>query len=257
MKLKKTLKIVGITMLALLLLAVVVGVLDALVGGGKWHFGWTDYRYDDTGYEVGEGSVIADGITTIDVDWIDGSVEVVLCQDRYISLTEKCDEMLTEEGKLHYRVSDDGKTLSVKYRASSWYLGSSKNKEKTLILRIPERMVDPAYLLENELQPLNIKIKTVSGDVYVDATPITRPNEGDQPLSMVMNTLRVETKSGDVHLLLAKNSSFSLKFDSRRDETPAIGFDCTKKNGRYVCGDGDMKITVITKKGALSVNPIK
>lgn len=248
-KLKKTLLITAIVAAALLLAAVIVGVLNALVANGSWNFGWTDYRYDDKGYEIGEGSVLANTVTEIEVDWIDGAVEVVLCQDRYISLSEKSTDALTEEGRMRYALHADGTRLTVRYRASSWYFGNSKNKEKTLILRIPEHMIESGQLK-------SLKIKSVSGDVSVDATPITRPTDGERPLSLALNLLRVETKTGDVRLILSKNASFSLSLNTRREEPPTIGFDCTRKDGRYVCGDGSMKIDVITKKGKLSVTPV-
>ncbi|MBQ9784661.1 MAG: DUF4097 family beta strand repeat protein [Clostridia bacterium] len=250
MKLKKVLKIIGIAAGSLVLLAVLVGILNAVVAGGEWNLGWTDYRYDDSGYEAGAGSVITDGITAIDVDWIDGSVKVELCQDRFISLSEQSGEELSEESMLHYRVSADGKTLSVKYRASSWYFGNSKNKNKTLILRIPEHMIESGQLQ-------SLKIKTVSGAVVVDATPIGTPGEGEAPLSMALQKLSVQTKSGDVRLILSKDAPFTLKFDSKRDQKPSISFDCTKKNGKYVFGGGGMNVTVVTDRGKLTVSPVK
>ena len=250
MKLKKALKIVGITAAALVLVAVLVGILNALIAGGTWKFGWTDYRYDDTGYEAGEGSVTHDGITEIDIDWIDGRVEIVLCQDRYISLTERADGALTEEGMLHYRVSADGKTLSVKYRASSWYFGNSQNKNKVLTVRIPEHMI-----ASGQLQSL--KIKTDSGDVRVNAKPVSVPAEGEEPLSFSLSKLSVQTKTGDVNLMLSEDAPFTLKFDSKRDQKPTVSFDCTKKNGKYVFAGGGMNVTVVTDKGALKVAPVK
>ena len=78
-RLKRVAVIAAITMGAFLLLAIVLGVLNALVGDGRWNFGWNDYRYDDEGYEVGEGTVPHTGITAIDLDWIDGGVEIVAC----------------------------------------------------------------------------------------------------------------------------------------------------------------------------------
>lgn len=250
MKLKKALKIIGITAAALVLAAVLVGILNAVIAGGAWNFGWTDYRYDDRGYEAGEGSVTHDGITAIDIDWIDGGVEVVICQDRYISLSEQSDEALTREGKLHYKVSADGKTLSVKYRASSWYFGNSQNKNKTLTVRIPEHMLESGQLQ-------SLKIKTVSGNVRVDATPVSTPTEGEEPIVLALKTLSVKTKSGDVRLILSKDAPFTLKFDSKRDQKPSISFDCEKKNGKYVFGDGGMNVTVVTDKGGLKVTPVK
>ena len=56
-KFKKPLTVIAIVMGALLLGAVVMGVLNALVADGAWHFGWESYRYEDSGYEIGGASV--------------------------------------------------------------------------------------------------------------------------------------------------------------------------------------------------------
>lgn len=248
MKLKKVLLIAGIVALALMLTAVLLGVLNALVADGKWNFGWTDYRYDDTDFEAGEGSVIADAVTEIDVDWIDGAVQIILCKDSYISLSESADETLSEDSLLRYCVSRDGTSLSVKYRASSWYFGNSKNKDKTLILRIPEHMIESGQLRK-------LTIRSVSANVCVDGTPIasTVGKNDETAFRFSLETLSVETKTGDVCLILPYDASFRLRFDSERDQVPTLDFSCTKKDGQYICGTGGMRIGVISASGKLTV----
>ena len=93
-KLKRVLTILGITIGASLAVAILIGILNALVANGTWSFGWSDYRYDESGYEVGEGSVFSDDLTTLSIDWIDGEVRIVSCGDQYISLSETSDEKL-------------------------------------------------------------------------------------------------------------------------------------------------------------------
>ena len=102
-KMKKPLMITAIVIAALVLAAVVVGILNATVAGGSWNFGWSDYRYDESGYRVGSGTIPAHNITAMDVDWIDGNVQIVLCDDSYPSVTESAKTELTEDSLLRWR----------------------------------------------------------------------------------------------------------------------------------------------------------
>ena len=124
---KKPLIILLIIVAALLVGAVILGVLNALVGKGKWTFGWTDYSYDDADYEVGDGSIPATRITSIDLDWIDGNVRIIACKDAFLSLTESTDSELTEASRVRWQVNELGE-LSIKYRKSSFFLGKTHNK---------------------------------------------------------------------------------------------------------------------------------
>ena len=162
-RLKKVLKILGITAGVCVALAVVIGVLNALVANGTWSFGWTDYRYDESGYETGEGSVIAPDVSILSIDWIDGEVRILSCQDQYISLSEDSPAELDEDSVLRYRVGENGTELSVRYRASSWYFGSGKNKNKTLTVRIPEAMFS---------QLTHISVNGVSANIIVNGRPL-------------------------------------------------------------------------------------
>lgn len=118
-KLKKMLPILAIVVGALILGAIVVGILNALLANGTWSFGWSDYRYDDSNYRIGDGTIAAPNVTEIEVDWIDGRIEILPCDDMFLSVTEFSANELTEDSRLRWRVSEDGKSLSIKYRKSS------------------------------------------------------------------------------------------------------------------------------------------
>ena len=227
---KKGLKYGGIAVGVLVLGAVLLGVLDGLIGKGQWNLGWTDYTYDDSDYQTGVGSIPSERVTEIDVDWIDGKVQVVLCQDTYVSVTETAGEKLSDGSSVHWRVSEDGKTLSVKYRESSKFFGVSKNKNKDLILRIPERLV-------GQLQTLTVK--GVSTEVTVS--------------EVVAKSLNVETRSGKITLILPEQTAFALACESRNGDLPTIDFPVTQEGNTYVSGTDGIRITVKTGSGEVTV----
>lgn len=251
-KMKKPLMITAIVIAALVLAAVVVGILNATVAGGSWNFGWSDYRYDESGYRVGSGTIPAQNITAIDVDWIDGNVQIVLCDDSYPSVTESAKTELTEDSLLRWSVSEDGKCLSVKYRKSSWFFGSSENKNKDLILRVPRRLMQ-------SLESLNVN--TVSSNVTVTDVTVKQMNVKSQTGEIRINCkispekLNVEGESGRIKLTLPYKTGFTLAFESEKG-TATVDFPCQRENGYYIYrveNAPSADITVKSKKGDLIV----
>ena len=231
---KKSIKYTAFILGGLIVGALLLGVLNGLIGGGEWNLGWTNYRYDDSAYKVGEGSIAAPRVETIDLDWIDGNVTVVICQDAYISITETAPAALTEKTQVHWFVSEDGKTLSIKYRGSSSFFGTTKDKNKDLILRIPEKLIG---------QIKNLNINAVSSNVTVS--------------NIIIENINVQTASGNVTVELPEGSAFALTHESKRGGTPTIDFPVTQEGNTYVCGTDGISINVKTNSGKVAVTVSK
>ena len=210
--------------------AIAAGVLNGLVGKGEWNLGWTNYRYDDSAYQTGEGTIAAPDLERIDLDWIDGNVTVVICQDAYVSVTEKAPAELSEKTKVHWLVSEDGKSLSIKYRASSSFFGTTKDKNKDLILRIPEKLI-------GQLQTFSIN--AVSSNVMIS--------------DIIIDNIDVKTASGNVTMELPEGSAFTLTHESRRDDKPTIDFPVTQEGNTYQSGTDGICINIKTNSGKVAV----
>lgn len=233
MKNKKIIKYAGFIIGGLAVCAILLGVLNGLVGKGEWNLGWTNYRYDDSAYHKGQGTIPAPALEKIEVDWIDGNVTVVLCQDAYVSVSESAPADLSEKTQLHWFVSEDGKTLSIKYRGSSSFFGTTKDKNKDLILRIPEKLI-------GQLQTLSIN--TVSSNVTIANVS-------------VQNT-EIQTKSGNVKFELDSNDSFILVHKTKSGGAPTIDFPAVKAGNTYISGTDGIRITINTNSGKVAILPI-
>lgn len=227
---KKIFKIVAVAIGAALICAVLIGVLNGLIGKGEWNLGWTDYRYDDSHYKVGEGTIAAPKLEHIDLDWIDGNVSIVICQDAFVSVSEKSPTELSEKTSVHWYVSEDGKSLSIKYRGSSSFWGRTKDKEKDLILRIPEKLM-------GQLQTLTVN--AISSDVTFSGVSVA--------------DTKITTATGDIRLKLPGDAVFSLTYESQRDEIAAIDFPVRHEGNTYICGSDGIRIFVKTNSGKLAV----
>ena len=231
---KNILKYAAFVIGGLLIGAILLGVLNGLVGKGEWNLGWTNYRYDDSTYKVGEGSIAAPNVDSIDLDWIDGNVSVVICQDAYTSITESAPADLTDKTRVHWSVSEDGKSLSIKYRASSSFFGTNKDKEKDLILRIPEKLLG---------QLKNLNINAVSSNVNIS--------------NIIVDNIDIKTALGDVNLELPEGTAFTLMHETKRGGTPTIDFPVTQEGNTYVCGMDGIGINVTTNSGKVTIKSEK
>ena len=231
---KKILKYAAFIIGGLLIGAILLGVLNGFVGKGEWNLGWTNYRYDDSAYKVGEGSIASPNVESIDLDWIDGNVSVVICQDAYISITESAPADLTDKTRVHWSVSEDGKSLSIKYRASSSFFGTSKDKEKDLILRIPEKLL-------GQLTTLNIN----AGSSNVTVSDI------------IVDNIDIQTASGNVNVELPEGTAFTLMHENKRGGTPTIDFPVTQVGNTYRSGTDGIKINVTTNSGKVVITSSK
>lgn len=234
MKNKKIFKYIAFVIGGLILGVIVLGVLNGLVGKGEWNLGWTNYRYDDSAYHKGQGTIPAPALEKIELDWIDGNVTVVLCQDAYVSVSESAPAELTEKTQLHWFVSEDGKTLSIKYRGSSSFFGTNKDKEKDLILRIPEKLI-------GQLQTLNIN--AVSSNVTVS--------------NILVDNMDVKTTSGNVTIELPEATAFTLTHETKRGGNPTVDFPVTQEGNTYVSGTDGICINIKTNSGKVAVTTSK
>lgn len=86
-------------------------------------------------YCVGDGTIDDLKISTIDIDWLAGSVELEVSSDiEKVSISESYKKTLKDDQKLRYKLSNG--TLSVKYRNSST-TKVDVGLEKTLVVKIP------------------------------------------------------------------------------------------------------------------------
>lgn len=245
---RRGLKWIGIVAGIFLLLAVAVGICNALIADGQWTFGWKNYRYDDSGYQIGEGTVPYDTITCIEVDWMDGIVQIVSCEDRYISLTEQFDTVLSDAKRVHWQVTADGTVLSVKYCSSSWILGGGDDKNITL--RIPSALFAQLEQITVVSDSADVYLKNTSANALTVSTEhgsvrvvdcdfaVLRWTAGQGDLSYESercpSDVQLNWKNGNVSLALPSEASFTLFWNGEL----VSDLPLASEDSRYRCGDG-------------------
>ena len=208
-------------------------------------------------------------MTEIEIDWIDGAVLILPCQDAYPSLSERTEDgaELPESAQMRWKLSEDGQTLTVKYRKSSWFFGfGSQNRNKTLILRIPEAMLSQMRELDvtsvsgnvvmDQIAVEKLSVKTVSGNLRLlniacnslEIETLTGNLEFDG--AVCPQSLEIDGTSADLTLRLPSESGFDLTWESNGGNLSS-DFALTEQGKHRIFGNGGASFDVKTTSGDL------
>jgi len=232
------------------------------------------------GYVSETFSVEPARVREIEVDWLGGSVMVVLTDDDSLSFAEMAYQDVPEEQRLSYAL--DGDTLKIDFCRSGHLLSSSP--EKQLVLSIPRSLTLEKFEADTTAAAVNVTglhtqtvdISTVSGgvDLAAEAYEIDISTTGgcaavdadfyQLDFSTVSGSLTLtmqraaevdaETVSGGVTIHLPPSSyGFALDFETVSG-TPEIAFDANGGDGHWTYGDKASTLTVDTASGNLSLD---
>lgn len=232
------------------------------------------------GYVSETFSVEPARVREIEVDWLGGSVMVVLTDDDSLSFAEMAYQDVPEEQRLSYAL--DGDTLKIDFCRSGHLLSSSP--EKQLVLSIPRGLTLEKFEADTTAAAVNVTglhtqtvdISTVSGgvDLAAEAYEIDISTTGgcaavdadfyQLDFSAVSGSLTLtmqraaevdaETVSGGVTIHLPPSSyGFALDFETVSG-TPEIAFDANGGDGHWTYGDKASTLTVDTASGNLSLD---
>ncbi len=213
------------------------------------------YRYADAAdYTAGAKEFSADDLHALDIDWIDGAVELLPSEDGKIHVKESSSFSLEETDKqVHTRVAEG--TLFIRYAVSGKRVSSLR---KTLTVRIPEGLSLRSASINAISAPLGLTslsaekaaFSTTSGEIRLETIRATslvaETTSGGITLSGVSaNTLKLESTSGGMTLidtvtktLTADSTSGSLRFTG---EAETITADTTSGSVRLTPSVGILR----------------
>ena len=203
-------------------------VFKNIFSGGGLSFGGVTYQNAEK-YTAGE-ALIPDQVKNLDINWINGQVNVAYHKENVITLEETSNKEMTADLQLRWWV--DGDTLRVQYAKSGYNLGRL-NQEKQLTITLPEKAAFDSVSVDATSAELNIpaltadslSLEVTSGDIHA---------EGD------IRNLSAEATSGDMVLTLLKDAE-------------SIRTESTSGSARVTAQNVD-KIEISTTSGGISVS---
>ena len=254
--------------------------VDALWDTSSATYTFCTHAEGAAGYVSETFSVEPARVREIEVDWLGGSVMVVLTDDDSLSFAEMAYQDVPEEQRLSYAL--DGDTLKIDFCRSGHLLSSSP--EKQLVLSIPRGLTLEKFEADTTAAAVNVTglhtqtvdISTVSGsvDLAAEAYEIDISTTGgcaavdadfyqldfsavSGSLTLTMQRaaeVEAETTSGGVTIHLPPSSyGFALDFETVSG-TPEIAFDANGGDGHWTYGDKASTLTVDTASGNLSLD---
>lgn len=254
--------------------------VDALWDGSSATYTFCTHAEGAAGYVSETFSVEPARVREIEVDWLGGSVMVVLTDDDSLSFAEMAYQDMPEEQRLSYAL--DGDTLKIDFCRSGHLLSSSP--EKQLVLSIPRSLTLEKFEADTTAAAVNVTglhtqtvdISTVSGnvDLAAEAYEIDISTTGgcaavdadfyQLDFSAVSGSLTLtmqraakvdaETTSGGVTIHLPPSSyGFALDFETVSG-TPEIAFDANGGDGHWTYGDKASTLNIDTVSGNLSLD---
>lgn len=254
--------------------------VDALWDGSSATYTFCTQAEGAAGYVSETFSVEPARVREIEVDWLGGSVMVVLTDDDSLSFAEMAYQDVPEEQRLSYAL--DGDTLKIDFCRSGHLLSSSP--EKQLVLSIPRSLTLEKFGADTTAAAVNVTglhtqtvdISTVSGgvDLAAEAYEIDISTTGgcaavdadfyQLDFSAVSGSLTLtmqraaevdaETVSGGVTIHLPPSSyGFALDFETVSG-TPEIAFDANGGDGHWTYGDKASTLNIDTASGNLSLD---
>lgn len=240
--------IVSSVILLALIAVLILGI--AKKSGFSFVF-FSGFHYADADrYTAGDTSIAASQLNGIEIDWVDGSIQIDTYEGDTIVIRETASQQLSEAEQVHSYLDNEG-TLRIQYRKSEFFSFHNLDSKK-LEIKIPATLADHIHDLsldsvnaDCQISGLSIRdceIENVSGRITVNSDVSDFELDtvsGDCQVSTrtVPNDISTDSVSGNFTLLVPDSASFTAEQDSVSGRLDC-DFSTSSRDGRIVCGNG-------------------
>lgn len=206
-------------------------------------------------------TVEADGICSLQVEWISGEVSIRTHQGTEVQIQETSTEKLDEATAMDCTLEGDQLTIRFSRQPLVNYRG-----EKHLTVLVPEDL----FLEELDVDTVSgevdllglhgqeLGITTISGDCTLSEGQFARgevdTTSGDARLGDITDELTFDSVSGDLQLFLPEEGDFTLTLDTVSGDLDTGDFSLRRRGeGEYICGGGSLEIQADTVSGDVTL----
>lgn len=216
----------------------IVFVFSWLSGGTINVKGFDDYENTDGTIVTEQANISAEGINAIDIEWVDGNVNIEYYDDDEIHFEET-----SSKYPMIYKVENN--TLHIDEYSTKKISSLKGFRKKDLTIKLPKDMELVKLNLEivssninaNDLKAKVVELDSVSGNTNLSFA--TQPRD-----------IEIESVSGDINIALPSDiSGYTILKDSVSGDVNANDF-----GGTLYYGDGYTQIDVDSVSGNLNIN---
>lgn len=282
MKANAIVRIVLFSIAIVILISILLGVL--LVHEFAYNFDWSilsgEFSQVNEGTLASSGSVSADGIRDIEIEWAAGSVTLRPGDTDTITFFET--DGLSEKDKMVWRQTGD--KLVIHFSQTENYFGINIDRSKDLLITVPRDWVCDDLEINAASARVDITnmtingvnfngasgdchfsnchvgeldVDTASGNIRFTGTLESLDCDAASASCIIHVTnvpLRIEADmaSGDLDLTLPEDCGFTVSLDALSGNFSS-DFATTTQNGNYVHGDGSCRISVTAMSGDVTI----
>lgn len=242
----KTNAIVRIVIYTLLVL-VLIGILCAGLGVGKFVF-----HFGSENEILGEGSVSAADIKNLEIDWADGSIQIVTGDTDQISFTESGET--GNDYRMAYSVRGD--TLEINYSKSGITIGFISIPSKDLLITVPKDWVCQELELDGASMDIKLDGLTVdklsidgaSNSIHFSGNVVSFSCDGaSTEITMLCSgspqNIDIDGAACELDLTLPEDCGFRAELDGLSCDFDS-DFPYTNKDGCHIYGNQQCSIRV-------------
>ncbi len=208
-------------------------------------------NYDDANlYKTGAVKLAADTVTTVKVEWLDGSVELIQSATNEILVSEE-EGVETEAERMRYYL--DGNTLKINY-CKSGFKGTIAKEHKNLQLSLPQGVMldieskNASVTALGEVKLAALSIESVSGNFTAESLVCAETAETEIKMTsgrvtigeLFCGSLSAETVSGNFSV--DRLSVVDLEMDTTSGDV-SLGF-YKGLMGEIESSSGDISLTL-------------
>jgi DUF4097 and DUF4098 domain-containing protein YvlB len=232
-------------------------------------------------YVVAKDITIDSKIKAIEIDWISGDLSFFKSQDEKIRIIQMAGENFPKNKLFTYTVTKEKLKLTDE-RKNTVQIGIFSNNPSNLQVFLPERLWESLEFntvssnisfenLNSEIIYLNtisgtieasgespeLSIKTISGNVLMKGSfneldINTISGRVKATTSIPLTSIKSNSISGDVTVVMADNDGFTLDFTKVSGRLEA-DFPLSIKGNKHIYKNGDAKYSVNTVSGAFAI----
>lgn len=277
----RTNAIVRIVIFSLVIL-ILLAILGVGLGVGTFVF---DFGFDSyNAIEGSEGSVPASQIRKLNIEWVDGSINIQTADTDTISFRES--GYANDDKLMVWKQTGD--TLSIRYSKPSFQIGFMSIPSKDLDIIVPQSWLCDELDIDTvsghvtvngmeandidfdctsarcdfiDCTAQDVSLTTVSGDLYYSGSLDALTSDGVSAKCTVellspAKEIELDCVSGDLTLALTADTGFTASIDSLSGNI-STEFDTTVRGDRYIYGDGSCNIEADTVSGDIIIKKRK
>lgn len=204
----------------------------------------------DPGYTSGQGSIDAEGVSDLEIEWAAGSITIQTGDTDQITFTESGN--FEEKDAMAYKLQGD--TLHISYSKANIQIGFVSLSEKDLVITVPQDWFCEKLELDGaslDMQITGLSIGTLDIDGAANSISVTGAVEtlecdgASCEVTLVCTgrpgSIDLDGAACSLDLILPKDCGFQLQMDGLNcDFDSDLAY--TGSNGNYIYGDRHTKI---------------